>query len=230
MLGKNVTIEIFGTLCERCLYSGFIRDSFADNRPVYIVTNNEPPNILKCTIIAIASCANKAQTRLVAAPSDEIFYEPEIRSRLSMTCANFDKIVCVYEKSCGAVVYHRTRKNDVKVLLVKNHNGKCWTFPKGHIENNETEQQTALREIKEETGLDVQIEPDFRQTSIYRPFGKIKKKVVFFLARADESKVNIQQNEIDYYLWVTIPEAIRMCSHDNDMKILYEAKKKLGVL
>ena len=61
MLGKNVTIEIFGTLCERCLYSGFIRDSFADNRPVYIVTNNEPPNILKCTIIAIASCARSEE-------------------------------------------------------------------------------------------------------------------------------------------------------------------------
>lgn len=229
MLGKNVKIEIFGTLCDRCLYSGFVCDALGDKRAVYIVTNTNLGNFVECTIIAITSCTNKAQTRLIAAPVDEIFYEPEIRSRLSMTSINFDKIICIYEKSCGAVVYRKTEKNDIKILLVKNHNGKCWTFPKGHIENNETEQQTALREIKEETGLDVKIEPNFRQTSIYRPFGKIKKKVVFFLARADESAVNMQPSEIDYYLWVTIPHALRMCSHENDMKILHEAQKRLCV-
>lgn len=229
MLGKNLKVEIFGTLCDNCLYSGFILSSYYDKRSVYVITNSTPPDVLECTVIAVVSCENKAQTRFIVAPVDEIFYEPEIRTRLSMTSLNFDKMVCVYEKSCGAVVYHKTSQDDVKVLLVKNHNGKCWTFPKGHVEKNETEQQTAIREIKEETGLDVQIEPDFRQTSIYRPFGKIKKKVVFFLAKADESIVSMQQSEIDYYLWVTIPDALKMCSHENDVKILYEARKRLCV-
>ncbi len=227
MLGKNLKVEIFGTLCDRYLYSGFISSTSYDNRPVYIVTNSEPKDIIECTIIAIASCGKKSQTRLIAAPSNEIFYEPEIRSRLSITSLDFDKIICIYEKSCGAVVYRRTNKNDIKVLLVKNHNGKCWTFPKGHVEENETEQQTALREIKEETGLDVKIESDFRQTSIYYPFGKVKKKVVFFLAKADESTVNMQQSEIDYYLWASIPDALKICSHENDVKILSEAQKRL---
>ena len=229
MLGKNIKVEIFGTLCDRYLYSGFIINNSYDKRPVYIITDSVPPDILECTVIAVASCDNKLQTRLIAAPCSEIFYEPEIRSRLSITSICFDKIACIYEKSCGAVVYHKNSSNDVRILLVKNHNGKCWTFPKGHVEANETEQQTALREIKEETGLDVKIEPDFRQTSIYRPFGKIKKKVVFFLAQADESTVNMQQSEIDYYIWVTIPDALKMCSHENDMKILYEAQKRLCV-
>ena len=86
-----------------------------------------------------------------------------------------------------------------------------------------------MSEIKEETGLTVTIEPNFRQTSIYRPFGKIKKYVVFFLARANESAVSMQQSEIDYYLWVSIDEAMKLCSHENDTKILSEVRKRLNI-
>ncbi len=228
MLGKNVKIEIFGTLVEKRLYSGFAAGkNTGDFRQIYVISNRKLEGIVECTVIAIALSENHTQTRLVAAPVSEIFYEPEIRARLSTTSVQFDKMICMYEKSCGAVVYHRTRFGVVRVLLVKNHNGRCWTFPKGHVEQNETEQQTAVREIKEETGLDVKIEPNFRQTSIYRPFGKIKKKVVFFLARAGKSAVNMQQSEIDHYLWVTIDEAMHLCKHENDTKILREVKQRL---
>ncbi|MBQ3929235.1 MAG: NUDIX domain-containing protein [Clostridia bacterium] len=137
-------------------------------------------------------------------------------------------MICLYEKSCGAVVYRKTASSDIKILLVKNHNGKCWTFPKGHVENNETEQQTALREIKEETGLTVKIEPNFRQTSVYRPFGKIKKRVVFFLARSEDSNVSLQPSEIDFYRWASIDEALHMCHHENDTKILLEVRKRFN--
>ena len=230
MLGKNVKIEIFGTLAENKLYSGFIVGrSRTDMRSVYIMTNRSLSEKADCSIIAIASCQNKNQTRLVAAPVNEIFYEPEIRARLETVSARFDKLICMYEKSCGAVVYRRTPRDGIKILLVKNHNGKCWTFPKGHVELNESEKQTALREIKEETGLTVTIEPNFRQTSIYRPFGKIKKYVVFFLARATEAAVSMQPSEIDYYLWVSIDEAMHLCSHDNDMKILAEVRRRFNL-
>lgn len=231
MLGKNVKVEIFGTLSEGCLYSGYILDcNVKDTRQVYVVTNSTKlPEVTECTVIAVAKNDSGAQTRYIAAPVGEIFYEPEVRMRLGITSVRFKKIICIYEKSCGAVVYHKTEDNRIKILLVKNHNGKCWTFPKGHIEINETEQQTALREIKEETGLNVKIEPDFRRTSVYRPFGKIKKRVVFFLASSDKSKVNVQQSEIDRYIWVTIDEALNMCSHENDNKILLEVQKRFAV-
>ncbi len=228
MLGKNVRIEVFGTLAEKRLYSGFITEKgVKDMRQVYVMTDRELSGTVECVVIAIASAQNRSQTRLVAAPPDEIFYEPEICSRLMMTTVRFDKMICMYEKSCGAVVYRYAGRDIVKILLVKNHNGKCWTFPKGHIEKDESEKQTALREIKEETGLTVTIEPNFRQTSVYRPFGKIKKQVVFFLARANEAAVSVQQSEIDYYRWVTIDEAMRLCSHENDTKILREVRKRL---
>ena len=57
------------------------------------------------------------------------------------------------EKSCGALVVRRG-KNETEILLIK-HNGGHWAFPKGHVEAGESEEQTALREVQEETGLTV---------------------------------------------------------------------------
>ena len=228
MIGKNVTIEIFGTLAEKCLYSGQIVGG-KDVRHVYVVSDQPLSGAVDCVIIASAVGETSLQTRLVAAPVHEVFYEPEIDRRLQRTSLRYRWINCIYEKSCGAVVYRINEKNEVRVLLVKNHNGKCWTFPKGHIERGETEEQTALREIKEETGLTVEIIPGFRETSTYRPFGKIHKTAVFFLAKADKSVVSMQPSEIDYYLWVSLNEALTMCRHDNDIKILNEVKRRLGV-
>ena len=65
-----------------------------------------------------------------------------------------------HEKSCGAVVFTRTDKG-VKYLLIANLKG-IYGFPKGHVEAGETEEQTALREIREETGLRVTLVPGFR--------------------------------------------------------------------
>ena len=59
----------------------------------------------------------------------------------------------LYEKSCGAVVCCQ-KDNDIKYLLVCEHGG-YWVFPKGHMEAGESEHETAMREVKEETGLDV---------------------------------------------------------------------------
>ena len=60
----------------------------------------------------------------------------------------------IREKSCGALVY-RKKQDKVELLLIKHRNGGHWSFPKGHVESGENEYQTALREIKEETGLDL---------------------------------------------------------------------------
>ena len=65
-----------------------------------------------------------------------------------------------YEKSCGAIVYRKSRDR-IELLLIQNRYGGDWSFPKGHVEGEETEVQTALREVKEETGLDIQLEDGF---------------------------------------------------------------------
>ena len=224
MLGKTVTIEIFGTSTDKHLYTGQIVGG-TDLRQVYVITDMELHGEIECIIIAAAIGDVSSRTRLVAALPDEVFYEPEIRRRLSRTSLVFKKINCIYEKSCGAVIYRYNERKELKILLVKNHNGKCWTFPKGHIEGDEREEETALREIKEETGLNVSIVPGFRRISTYRPYGKIRKTAVFFLAKAEKSIVSMQQSEIDYYLWVSIDEALKMCRHENDIKTLKDVRK-----
>lgn len=64
-------------------------------------------------------------------------------------------------------------------LVVKNKNGRHWGFPKGHMEYGESERQTALREVLEETGLKVEILPGFRETCEYCPYGSIKSRWCF---------------------------------------------------
>ena len=64
------------------------------------------------------------------------------------------------EKSCGAVVY-RYNNDVLEVLLIRHRFGGHWSFPKGHVEEGENEFQTALREVKEETGLTM-LNPRFR--------------------------------------------------------------------
>ena len=112
MLGKTVTIDIFGTLADRRLYSGFMCGS-NDMRQIYVITNSELHGTIDCTIIAAAVGETSLQTRLVAAPVDEVFYEPDIVQRLSNTSLRYKKINCIYEKSCGAVIYRINEKNDM---------------------------------------------------------------------------------------------------------------------
>ena len=160
----------------------------------------------------------------------EVFYEPELRQVLSkLKNIKLKSIVCLYEKSCGAVIFYKSRQN-TKILLVKNSNGRYWSFPKGHIEDGENEHQTAIREIKEETGLDVVIEKGFREISEYCPFGKIRKRVVFFLAQAFTDNVKIQEEEIDSYIWVDLQQARKMCSYDNDLRIIEKAETAIHLL
>ena len=89
-----------------------------------------------------------------------------------------------YEKSCGAVVY-RKRHGNTEILLIKHVRSGCWSFPKGHMEPGETEIQTAIREIKEETNIDVSVDDTaFWEVIVCKPRRDITKEVVYFLARA----------------------------------------------
>lgn len=226
MLGKKIYIEIFGTISEGSIYFGYYMVR-KDKYKVYIITNRKLCQSEACLIIAQEQSESGKPLKLVAAPIGEIFYEPEIRKRVAAAHAEIEHMVCLYEKSCGAVVY-RKMGSTIKYLLVKNRNGRCWSFPKGHVEMGESEKETAAREIKEETGLDVRFKPDFRETGIYHPFGRTSKKVVFFLAEAKSDRVNIQRREIDYYRWATMGQAQQLCKHENDIRVLEKVSRRLS--
>ena len=130
------------------------------------------------------------------------------------------------EKSCGAVVY-RLEKGEPRFLLIRHVNGGHWAFPKGHVEKDETETETALREIREETGLAVALQTDFRQAVSYSPKPGVTQDVVYFLARAAQDAVTRQQEEVSDSRWLPEAEALELVTYPNDRVILQAAANHL---
>ncbi|MBP3242828.1 MAG: NUDIX domain-containing protein [Ruminococcus sp.] len=129
----------------------------------------------------------------------------------------------LHEKSCGAIVYRKYHGN-TEILLIKHINSGHWSFPKGHVESGETEVETARREIKEETNIDVIIDPTFRETVTYSPKKDTMKVVVYFLAKAKNVDFTPQEDEIAEIRWVDISYAFNILSYDNDKTIVARAK------
>jgi bis(5'-nucleosidyl)-tetraphosphatase len=104
--------------------------------------------------------------------------------------------------------------------------GDYWDFTRGKLEGNETEGQTARREIKEETGItDIKFLGGFRQTTtwFYRWKGRnIFKEAVYFLAETKEKKIKISEEHLEY-LWLEYKEAMDTLTFDNTKKILKAA-------
>ena len=130
------------------------------------------------------------------------------------------------EKSCGALVY-RIKNGELELLLLKHRFGGHWSFPKGHVEEGETEVETALREVHEETGLTIQLEDGFRQSVEYYPRPNIRKQVVYFLGYADDDRTQRQEEEISEIRWVPLKSAHREVTFRNDKNLINHAKKFL---
>lgn len=118
--------------------------------------------------------------------------------------------------SCGAVVFF-----EGKVILVHHKQGH-WSFPKGKAEPGESEEETARREIKEETCLDVDFIKGFRREILYR-LGKNRKKAVYFAARARDGNAVCQFDELQDARWFKYDEALNMLNYEDAKKILMEA-------
>ncbi len=130
----------------------------------------------------------------------------------------------LHEKSCGAIVYRKYHGN-TEILLIKHVNSGHWSFPKGHVEGDETEVETAKREILEETGIDVNLDPTFRETVSYSPKKDTQKIVVYFIAKAKNTDYVPQEDEIAEIKWVEIDRAGSVLAYDNDRSIVNKAKK-----
>ena len=128
----------------------------------------------------------------------------------------------LYEKSCGAVIY--TEKDGRRLYLIelmqKGHRSIC----KGHVENDESERQTAEREILEETGLTVRFLDGFRETIEYSPYDGCMKTVVFFLAKADNTDVTVQEEEVREISWLPFEKALSALTFESDKETLRKAE------
>lgn len=118
------------------------------------------------------------------------------------------------EKACGCIIID----ND-KVLLIQQNEGH-WGFPKGHVELGETEIETAIREVKEETNIDVIPDESKRYEQEYMIKNGILKQVVFFLAKSVSGDIKAQECEIKNIKWFSFKEAFSIITYDNTKELL----------
>lgn len=141
------------------------------------------------------------------------------------------------EKSAGAIIFRM--ENGVPLYLLLHYPTGHWEFPKGHIEGNEKEEETVVREAVEETGIkDLEILPGYKKYIKYffrqykekvseadRRKGKtpwVFKLVVFFIAETKTKDVKIS-HEHKGFLWLPIEQAIKKTTFKNSKKLLKEA-------
>lgn len=131
------------------------------------------------------------------------------------------------EKSCGVVIYTRVN-NEIKFLLIQSLAG-IYGFPKGHVEGNETEIETALREVYEETHLRVTLDHHFRTTVSYPlpQADKTMKEVVYFLGYYENQKPIYQASELISASLFSYEEAIKLFQFDSSKRVLFEVYNHL---
>lgn len=127
------------------------------------------------------------------------------------------------EKSCGAVVL---RKNWGVEYLLLHYEAGHWDFVKGQVEVNESETETVLRELAEETGItDARFVKGFREevNYFYRRDGEtIFKTVAYFLIEAQKSEVKLSYEHVGFE-WLNIEEALKRLTFKSAKDVLRKA-------
>ena len=123
----------------------------------------------------------------------------------------------IRKKSCGAVVI--AEENDEIRLLVRRKNQGNWSYPKGAMKQDETEEQAAINRIYEETGLKVTLIDDFREAIHYNPTPNVMKEVVYFIAHIDGGTLN-ESSENNELQFVSLIDALALVNREGDASIL----------
>lgn len=130
--------------------------------------------------------------------------------------------------TAGLIIFRRTREGYKFLLLY--HGRNYWNFPKGKIEAGERSWQSALREVREETGLRTSELRFIEKFKAYERFmfrggkEKIFKIVILYLAETRQPRITIVSREHEGYGWFTFNEAKRVLSkHPENIRILTTA-------
>jgi 8-oxo-dGTP pyrophosphatase MutT (NUDIX family) len=138
--------------------------------------------------------------------------------------------IVVLEQSIGAVIRHQSQEDlqTSEFLLLKNRRG-FWGFPQGHKEKGESEIQTLIREVFEETGInELEIQSyigDIRYSYFKGDGMKSEKEVRFYFAITPTRQVKISNEHADFR-WVTLADALNMIDHAKLKQILAKGHRK----
>src|SRR3989344_6209301 len=133
------------------------------------------------------------------------------------------------EESFGAIPLTK-RAGEWYVFLIQHKHGRYWGFPKGHAEPKETPQEAALRELKEETNLELvqylQQEPLIEQYRFTWEGRKVFKRVFYYVAEVKGEAI-LQKNEVQDGKWIPFREAIDQITHPEGKSILAQVEQIL---
>ncbi len=231
ILGNKYDVRVYATEGSTARGTVTVRSN-ADSASVhtaYVMLSGESiSNTVKATAVGVIIDRKTGSTALVLSrKSDAAPFQYEIAEAVDYWEKGNDiKIYCLKEKSCGAVVYTGDGK-DRRYLIIRMNLGHCG-LPKGHIEKFETERETAIREVREETGVDIVLAPDFRKAVVYSLTSRTTKESVYFLGRFDGDTVKIQESEVSSYKLCSYDEARRFITYENDRAILDAAEELLN--
>ena len=128
--------------------------------------------------------------------------------------------------SAGGVVY-RSAQNGTEFVVCGRNNPRLWALPKGTPNPGETTEQTALREVREETGLEVSLERPLQSITYWfiRAADGVRchKTVHFYLMSPVGGAVDQHYPEFDEVRWVPAQEALRLLTHPNEVKVVEQA-------
>ena len=192
---------------------------------VYLLGVNEPVVEYKVKIIGIVHRENDVEDKLIAAPTDMVFYQNEIAEAIHFQEQYYKTTVeSIYEKSAGAVVY-TVLDDKIKYLLIKSQNGDIG-FPKGHVEQGENEEAAALREIYEETSIKAELTGDFKAKIEYTmPNGKSKTVIYFTAVYANQTPKHNDGYEHNEYMLLEYDAALNSLTFENTKEILTKANE-----
>lgn len=235
-LGQTVTVRIdrpMGYDHHGIVYPvnyGYLPGTMAaDGEPqdAYILGVQEPLAEFTGTVIAIAERQNDCEDKLIVVPQGHLLHQAQIAEAIHFQEQYFDTYIhALFQKSCGVLPYRNT-PNGQEYLIVYQQGSQSWSLPKGRMEPFETEQETALRELQEETGLTARLDSIPPVRVQYPIFTIGQKEVLFFAARVTGHPVP-RPGEIAHCQWVKA-EALSHYLHPDTANICNNLISKLTV-
>lgn len=227
MLGKNIHIEVdrpIGYVHGDIVYPvnyGYIPGLMAgdsEEQDVYILGVDHPISSFDGQIVGAIRRKNDCEDKLIAAPAGMIFHQGQIAAAVHFQEQYFDcTIDSLFRKSCGVLAW-RQAGDHREYLIVFEHYSQCWSLPKGHMEAGETEADTALRELLEETGLTAVLDTG-KSATIEYPISPVSRKQVVFFPGQVSGTPKTREGEIETFQWVKaeqlqdylFPDTVQVC-------------------
>jgi len=202
-----------------------------EEQDAYILGVDKPVEKFKGIVAGVICREDDIEEKWVVVPEElagtEICWECNIMQAVDFTEKYYkSKLYPKYEKTSGAVLYTE-KDGERRYLLVKTKSGHIG-FPKGHVEYGETEKESALREILEETGINAQLLDDFRMEYTFTTLENTEKTGAFYLAYYDYKESQLQESEIDEEYLLPYEAALEKLNWEQDKAVLKGAEKRLN--